>query len=180
MTLFVANEERSEQIDSPNLKRAFGRVPSGVAAVCALLEDGDPGGVAVSTFTPASLEPPLVSICMQNTSTTWPRLRNARALGVTILGSHQHGVARKLAGKSERFAGVDWTTTPGAGVLISGGAVWLETSLYEEIPAGDHLVALLEVQALTVFPEVEPLVFHASGFRELRSVADLTNKQDAS
>lgn len=60
------------------LRRAFGCFPTGVAAVCAVAETG-PVGMAVSSFTSVSLEPPLLSVCMQNSSTTWPTLRRRPA-----------------------------------------------------------------------------------------------------
>ena len=39
----------------------------------------------------------------------------------------------------------------------------------EEHPAGDHDIALLEIEALWSYPDVAPLVFHGSSFRQLRS-----------
>lgn len=53
------------------LRPAFGCFPSGVTAVCADV-DGVPAGLAASSFTSVSVEPPLVSVCMQHSSTTWP------------------------------------------------------------------------------------------------------------
>lgn len=54
-----------------HLRRAFGCFPSGVTAICAEI-DGEPVGVAASSFTSVSISPPLVSVCMQHTSTTRP------------------------------------------------------------------------------------------------------------
>ena len=62
--------------DGDGLRRAFANFPSGVVAVCAEV-DGVPHGLAVSTFVPVSLDPPLVSFCVQNSSSTWPRLDKA-------------------------------------------------------------------------------------------------------
>ncbi|OQS19008.1 oxidoreductase, partial [Nocardia donostiensis] len=63
----------SEVPDGVGLRRAFAHFPSGVVAVCAEI-DGQRYGIAVSTFVPVSLDPPLVSFCVQNTSATWQRL----------------------------------------------------------------------------------------------------------
>lgn len=65
------------------LRRAFGCFPSGIT-VCALV-DGTPVGMAASSFTSVSLAPPLVSVCIQHTSTTWPVLRNRPRLGLSVL-----------------------------------------------------------------------------------------------
>jgi hypothetical protein len=53
------------------LRRVFSAFPSGVTAVSALI-DGRPVGIAASSFTSVSLDPPLVSVCIAHSSTTWP------------------------------------------------------------------------------------------------------------
>jgi hypothetical protein len=63
-----------------HLREAFGCFPSGVTAVCALV-DGTPRGMAASSFTSVSLTPPLVSLCVQRTSSTWPLLSDRPRLG---------------------------------------------------------------------------------------------------
>ena len=65
-------ELRDCPVDGTELRRAFGCFPSGVTAVCAII-DGEPVGMAASSFTSVSIDPPLASICVQKSSTTWPR-----------------------------------------------------------------------------------------------------------
>lgn len=55
--------------DIAQLRRAFGCFPSGVTAVCAVV-DGEPVGMAASSFTSVSMAPPLVSVCVQDSSAT--------------------------------------------------------------------------------------------------------------
>jgi flavin reductase (DIM6/NTAB) family NADH-FMN oxidoreductase RutF len=62
------------------LRQAFGAFPSGVTAFCGLI-DGLAEGMAASSFTSVSLDPPLVSVCVANTSTTWPKLAQLDRLG---------------------------------------------------------------------------------------------------
>lgn len=151
------------------LRRAFGCFPSGVTAVCAL-DAGVPVGMAASTFTPVSLAPPLVSVCVQGTSATWPRLRGRRRIGVSVLAEDQDAVCRSLAAKDgDRFAGVGWEADEAGGVYIHGAGLWLECSMHAELPGGDHTIALLEIRSLRVEPDRSPLVFHGSQFRRLAS-----------
>ncbi len=89
------------------LRDAFGHFPSGVIAVAAEV-DGSRVGLAASTFVPVSLDPPLVSFCVQNTSETWPRLEKLPALGISLLHEGHDSAARTLAAKTgDRFAGLD-------------------------------------------------------------------------
>jgi flavin reductase (DIM6/NTAB) family NADH-FMN oxidoreductase RutF len=157
-----------DHADTAELRRVFGCFPSGVAAVCALDSDGTPTGMAVSSFTSVSLDPPLVSVCVQNTSTTWPLLQRATRLGVSVLASGQDSVARALAAKGvDRFADVSWAATPEGAVLVHGAAAWLDCQIEAEHPAGDHALVVLRVRGLVGDPAHPPLVFHASRFRDL-------------
>ncbi|MEV6702481.1 flavin reductase family protein [Streptomyces sp. NPDC051453] len=149
------------------LRGAYGRFPSGVTAVCGLV-DGRPTGLAASSFTSVSLEPPLVSVCVAHASTTWPVLRRAACLGVSVLAEDQGPVARALASKtSDRFASVDWVAEPPGSVFVLGAALWLECRIVQEVPAGDHAIALLEIDRLAPRAAVAPVIFHASAFRSL-------------
>ncbi|PXX71489.1 flavin reductase (DIM6/NTAB) family NADH-FMN oxidoreductase RutF [Nocardia tenerifensis] len=164
--MFELNEVPS---DGNDLRGAFACFPSGVVAVCAEL-DGLPLGLTVSTFVPVSLDPPLVSFCVQNSSRTWPRLVAAGRLGVSLLGTGQQRTARALAARTgDRFRDIDVHRGHGAAVFIDGASAWIEGSIDAEVPGGDHTVVLLRIHRLATRAEVEPLVFHGSRFRRLHA-----------
>lgn len=160
-----------EQLETPaggaGLRRAFAHFPSGVVAVSAEV-DGEPHGMAVSTFVPVSLDPPLVSFCVQNSSSTWPRLSTAEQLGLSLLGSDQERAARSLSDRNgHRFQDVQLHRGHSDAVFIDGASVWLEGAVEAQVPAGDHQVVLLRIHRVATRAEVEPLVFHGSRFRRL-------------
>ncbi len=149
------------------LREAFGAFPTGVTVVAAE-RTGGLVGIAASSFTSVSLDPPLVSVCIARTSTTWPVLRDGERLGVSVLADDQHRLARQFAARDrDRFAGVRSTAGTAGAVLIDNACLWLECTVHAELPAGDHVIALLEVQEIRTFPERPPLVFHSSEFRQL-------------
>lgn len=154
------------------LRTAFGSFPSGVTAVCGVGADGDPVGMAASSFVSLSLDPPLVAVCMQKTSTSWPRLRRLRRLGLSVLAQDQEDACVRLSGKGDRFSDIDWVSTADGAVFVSGASVWLECSLFNEVPGGDHTIAMLEIHRLHTEPGVAPLVFHGSAFRRLEVAVD--------
>lgn len=47
--------------------------------------------------------------------------------------------------------------------------MWLEATLFDEIPAGDHTIVLLSVRGLQVASAATPVIFHGSAFRRLGS-----------
>ncbi|MGW0005750.1 flavin reductase family protein [Nocardia grenadensis] len=158
--------------DANRLREVFGAFPTGVVAVCAV-RGGRPVGMAASSFTSVSLDPPLVSVCIQRTSQTWPVLRESPRLGVTILAARQGVACRTLSMKQgDRFAGVDWYAHEDGSVVVRDASAWLVTSVHAELDAGDHLVSLLRVHTVDADPHSPPLVFHRSGFHRLTSVAD--------
>ena len=149
------------------LRQAFGCFPSGVTAVCAEI-DGVPVGLAASSFTSVSVDPPLVSVCMQHSSETWPVLRQAPRLGLSVLAEGQDAACARLAGKKgDRFAGTEWIAADDGSVFIEGATLWLDCVIHAEVPAGDHDIVLLKVHGLRADAATAPLVFHGSRFRRL-------------
>lgn len=151
------------------LRETFSYFPSGVVALLAEV-DGAPRGLVASAFTVGvSIDPPLVSCAIQLTSTSWPVLRTAARIGVSVFAEDQGHLARQLSSRNhqERFTGVPLRETGSTARFIAGAPVWFECGFAGEFPAGDHTVALLEVHALGADRERRPLVFHGSAFRQL-------------
>jgi len=158
--------------DSVRLRQAFGCFPTGVTAVCAMA-NGVPAGLAANSFVSVSLEPALVSVCMARASTTWPVLRELPSVGISVLAEAHAPICRLLAAKGvDRFSQVSWEATDSGSVFIHGATLWLDCQLESEFPAGDHDIALLRIQTMSTFPEIDPLVFHRSMFHRLAGRID--------
>ncbi|ACU38163.1 flavin reductase family protein [Actinosynnema mirum] len=154
---------RGAGLDPARLRAAFGAFPSGVVAVAAEV-GGRLVGLCASSFTSVSLDPPLVSFSIATGSRTWPSLRGAARIGVTVLADHHGLVARQLAGPAEdRFTGLDPVVGEGGAVTLADGVAWFETSLERGVEAGDHTIVLLRLHSAAHTPGT-PLVFHHSGF----------------
>ena len=157
----------SAHLEPAALREAFSHFPSGVVAIAAEV-DGAPLGMAASTFVPVSLNPPLVSFCVQNTSETWPRLAALPVLGISVLGEGHDEPVRTLAAKTgDRFAGLQTTSSDRGAVFVHSTCMWLESEIEQQIAAGDHTIVVLRIRDITVHGEVTPMVFHRSRFRRL-------------
>ncbi|GAA1248862.1 flavin reductase family protein [Prauserella halophila] len=155
------------QLDEREIRTTFGSFPTGVTALCTQGPSG-PDGMAASAFTGVSLEPPLVSVCVQKSSTTWPRLRSRHKLGVSILASGQEAACRSLSARSgDRFVNLAWTASETGAVFLNGAVAWLDCRMHAELDAGDHVIVLLEIERLETTADTAPLVFHRSRFRSL-------------
>jgi flavin reductase (DIM6/NTAB) family NADH-FMN oxidoreductase RutF len=112
-----------------------------------------------------SLHPPIASVCVAHSSTTWPSLQHVPRLGVSVLGEHQESAGRQLGARDgDRFAALAWHPTDDGAVLLDGVSAWLDCSIHDRIAAGDHDIVLLRVHELDADPAVAPLVFHASRY----------------
>jgi flavin reductase (DIM6/NTAB) family NADH-FMN oxidoreductase RutF len=159
-------------LESSELRRVFGAFPTGVTTVAALV-DQHPIGLAASSFTSVSLEPPIVSICIAHSSFTWRRLRAVARVGITVLGVHQERHCRQLSARDpDRFAALEWRASDEGAVFLEGGSAWLDCSIQQLVPAGDHDIVLLRVHDLDSDPGVAPLVFHGSRYRRLEAALD--------
>lgn len=155
--------------DVIGLRAAYGCFPSGVTALCAQVA-GTPCGMAASSFTSVSINPPLVSVCVAHESRTWPTLATAPRLGVSVLSSGHAEAARLLAAKEgDRFAGLQCEVSDDGALFVHGSSLWLDCSVHDQVVAGDHDIVILRVEALRVHPDVTPIVFHGSRFRRLEA-----------
>jgi flavin reductase (DIM6/NTAB) family NADH-FMN oxidoreductase RutF len=154
-------------LDPTTLRSAFAAFPCGVVAVAARVDDVLVG-IAASSFTSVSLEPALVSFSVANSSTTWPRLRGAGHLGLSVLADHHDTVCRQLAGPADqRFDGLALRSTEDGAVLLSDAVATFDCTIHQEIQAGDHTIVLLQLHAVDDAGTVSPLVFHRSGFAKI-------------
>ena len=168
---------RSMTIDSrTEIESAFAAFPSGVAALTADV-DGVPTGFVSTSFTVGiSFDPPQVLFSVMKTSRTWPILRRAERIGVSVLAQGHEAVCMQLASRSrDRFAGLDVVRGEGGALMIANAVMWLECSLHAEYDSGDHDLVILAVDRMHVADNVDPLVYHGRSFRNLARAAAIEN-----
>lgn len=159
--------------DSLDLKEVFSKFPTGIAAISAMVR-GVPKGLVASSFTVGvSMDPPLVSFSVQHTSSTWPILRDAEKIGVSILGSEQQDTCLRMASRRpDKFDDILYSANDRGAIIVPGCSLWLECSVFIELPAGDHSVILLQVESAQAYSGNAPIVLHESMFKSLeKSVA---------
>lgn len=131
---------------------------------------GYPWGLTVSAFTSVSLEPPLVLVCIDRSSDTHDRILEAEGFGISVLSEAQASVASRFAvDPSEgRFDEVEWFVGPDGHPVIRGASAWLQCTLHEAHPGGDHTIIVGEVRATGV-SEQPSMVYHEGAFGSVAS-----------
>ncbi|MFI5675538.1 flavin reductase family protein [Streptomyces cellulosae] len=155
--------------DPGEMQKAFSAFPSGVAALSARVH-GDPTVMIVSSFAVGvSYNPPMVSFAAQHTSTTWPVLSGAQAIGISVLGEGHSDKARQLASRSKegRFADLGTVEAASGAIFLQGAPVWLECTVEHRYPAGDHDIIVLRVLAMMTDDDRSPLVWHRQTLKML-------------
>lgn len=155
--------------DPAHIRNTMAHFPSGIAALCAIVDDRPVGMVASSFSVGVSYSPPMVLFSVQNSSTTWPILERAARIGVSVLGDDQSAACMQLASRAgDRFEGLSTITTDDGAVLIDGASMWLDCEIASTTPAGDHRIVVLEVHALSIDGARAPLIYHERRFHSLR------------
>lgn len=165
----TANVTPTTGMDSTELRKAFGAFPTGVVALAGM-SGPEPTVIVASSFAVGvSQEPPLVMFAVQQSSTTWPILRDLPSLGVSVLGESHTEIIRQLSAKdkTQRFAGVGTTVLPSGALLLDDAPVHFECAIESSHTAGDHEIVVLRVTGLANDHSKQPIVLHRSAFARL-------------
>jgi flavin reductase (DIM6/NTAB) family NADH-FMN oxidoreductase RutF len=132
------------------LRGALRDHPQAVTIVTAAGPDG-PVGVTVSSFTSASMHPPLVVVWIGESASAWPVLRTAPLFAVHLLHSGQGDLSDLFARTgSERFGEATNWEPDGDGVPhLLDAPLRLRCRTARRIAVGDHVALVgepLEVQ----------------------------------
>ncbi|QRQ78155.1 flavin reductase [Glutamicibacter protophormiae] len=151
----------------PNLEalKGFNRqFITGVTVVTTKDENGKPRGLAANSYVSVSLEPPLVLVCVQKTTSTYSSLFKSTHLGINIMSNEQRGTVGVFASKGEdKFAELDWHEGPNGSPLIDGSAASIEAEIKERFQAKTHTVFIAKVKHSEV-AQLEPMVYKAGRF----------------
>src|SRR5207302_8363419 len=81
-----------------------------------------PAGFTATSFTSVSLEPPLVSFCLNRSASSWPAVARADHVAVHLLAQGQQDLARRFATSGvDRFAPpTAWRAGPHGVPLLDG------------------------------------------------------------
>jgi steroid delta-isomerase-like uncharacterized protein len=155
------------------LMKGFNRQFVTGVTVVTTKENGVPKGLAVNAYASVSLEPPLVMVCIQKTSSTYPALFASSHLGINILSNEQKPTVSTFASKSaDKFAEIDWHAGPHGSPLIDGSSAALEAEIRERFQAKTHTVFICRVRHAEV-SETAPMVYQAGRFFDSEGLSQL-------
>ena len=135
-------------LDPRALRDAFGTFLTGVTVVTSHDDTGTPLGFTANSFASVSLDPPLVLVCLANSSRNFEALTQASGFAVNILAEDQKDISNTFARPAEdRFAAVDWQAGPQGSPILAGVSAWFDCSMHKTVEAGDHVILIGQVEA---------------------------------
>ncbi|MGN9841167.1 flavin reductase family protein [Nonomuraea sp. H19] len=153
------------EVDAGGFRRALAAHAAGVVVITAQA-DGVPAGLTATSFSSVSLDPPLVSFYVDQSSTTWPRLRSADHFAVNVLAGDQAELAARFARKDvDRFAEpTRWRPGPLGAPLLQDVSAHLICLPHEMVDVGDHVLVVGLVAEARVHGPGRPLLYHQGRF----------------
>lgn len=160
-------------VDPATFRDVMAQWPSGVTVVTTLV-DGVRHGMTASSFSSVSLDPPLVSVCLDRRLYSHGLISGSGVFGVNVLAKDQAELARRFAGMvpgvEDRFAGESWTVADTGVPLLDSALGWLDCRVVHEYPGGDHTIFVGEVVGAHAARRTAPLLFHSRGWGQFADV----------
>ena len=145
----------------------MGRFATGVTVLTVNGADGRPLGMTASSLASVSLEPPLVSVCVDHADELHDAILAAPVFVVNILESRQEALSRRFADRHEdRFDGVGYHRSPEGLVLLDCALAHLECDRFASYPGGDHTIIIGRVIGGST-GEGRPLLYYRGGYATL-------------
>lgn len=146
-----------------DMRAVLGHFCTGIAVITG--HDGQqPLGFTCQSVTSVSLDPPYVSFCPSNSSSSWPQIRSTGRMCINVLADDQEAVCAQFARSgANKFAEVGWTPARNGSPRLHGALATIEADLEFEHGAGDHTIVVAHVTALNAHAG-RPLLFYRGGY----------------
>jgi flavin reductase (DIM6/NTAB) family NADH-FMN oxidoreductase RutF len=127
----------------------LGHFASGLYALT-VKREGDEHGITANWVSQASLDPPMVVVAVESTSTTIELIRDAHHFAISVFHEGQRELAEKLGraspGAPQKLKGIKTKPAPVSGAPVLTDALgWVECRVIATLPSGSHTLVLGEV-----------------------------------
>lgn len=154
-------------LDAAEFRQLLGRFATGVTVITMHLPDGRPAGMTANSLASVSLNPPLLSLCIDHSAELYASLLAAPGFVVNVLEASQESLSRRFAAKHlDRFEGVGYHTSPGGQPVLEGVLAWIDCAPHATFEAGDHTILVARVLSGGTI-EGTPLVYFRGGYAGL-------------
>lgn len=146
-------------ITASGYREAMARFASGVTIVTTADRGGRWWGFTASSFSPLSIDPPLILVCLSHDARCHPVFTSVPEFRVNVLGPEHEPLATRFATKdADKFAGSDFRGDPHGLPVLDDSLVSLRCRTVELRRAGDHTILIASVEDVELRPDGTPAV----------------------
>jgi flavin reductase (DIM6/NTAB) family NADH-FMN oxidoreductase RutF len=155
------------EIDPFQFRQLLGRFATGVTILTLATPEGRPLGMTANSLASVSLQPPLLSVCVDREAEMHDVILEAPEFVVNVLATPQEALARRFSDKHEdRFDGVGYHLSSEGLILLDSVLAHIVCERHATYPAGDHTIVLGRVVGGATSDE-RPLLFYRGGYAAL-------------
>lgn len=152
-----------------DFRRTVSWFVTGVSVMTALTEDGVPHGMTANAVSSVSLDPLLVLVCVDREAGMAEVVQAGGVFALSFLAADQQPLSERFADPArgfgvEEFADVPTHTAETGAPLLDGAAAWLDCTVHDVLPGGDHLIVLGEVQHARIGTAGDALLYTPEGY----------------
>lgn len=157
-------------INVPAFRQVMGCFATGITVVTAFTGEGKAVGLTVNSLTSVSLDPPLISFCLDKKAHLFPILSKTKFFAVNILSEDQVDISQHFANYHKypappRMWGKPQNDCP----LLKNSLGWMACRKTATYKGGDHVILLGEVTRLYKNPRSpNPLVYFQSRYHKIK------------
>jgi flavin reductase (DIM6/NTAB) family NADH-FMN oxidoreductase RutF len=154
-------------IGPDEFRRVLGHFATGVTIVTTCDADARPSGLTVSAFASLSLDPPLVLVCVDHKSQTYPALRESGRFAVNVLTLSQEALSRRFAStRLDKFDGLAYRISDLGLPLLGAALAHIECRTVSTHVAGDHTIFVGRVER-AASDDGDPLLYYRGRYKRL-------------
>lgn len=158
-------------MQSEEFKVAVGKYPTGITIVTT--KHGNKFyGFTANSFTSVSLDPALISFCLNIKSASFNAFFNTKYFAINILSTYQKDLATHFASPNiNKFQNLEFIKNDFGIPLISNVLSWIECEKYKHVECGDHYIVIgkgLKVRINNNLNSISPLVYYGKSYQELK------------
>jgi len=171
----VKKSMSSAPLTSLNFRRALSQFATGVTVITVECAPRRVHGMTANSFTSVSLEPPLISVCVDERAHLLPMIKERRVFGVNVLKENQQNLSEFFARpeqdqeeheREEARLQVSFDWTRERIPLLNNVLCQVACSLYAAHVAGDHTIVVGEVLSARLYSG-DPLIFFRGDYTRL-------------
>jgi flavin reductase (DIM6/NTAB) family NADH-FMN oxidoreductase RutF len=155
-------------VDQLEFRRVMGHFATGVTVVTTHDGAGNLYGLTANAVASVSLEPPMVLVCVDKTSDSYPSFGKSKVFTINILSNAQETLSRRFAKSGgDKFTGVGYRVGETGAPILHDTIGHLECRVRHEFDAGDHTIYVGEAIDIGASDDGDPLLYFRGGYRNL-------------